>query len=384
MLDKKIEKLLIKYLHKSSSKSDLNLLNKWLQDSTNKLKFRELIKIHFISLLAMNNPNSEKIKERLKKEMKDDKNPFKKIKLKNFLKYAAILIFMLTIGYFYQQGYFANSQNNIAFPNEDVITLEMQNGEMKIISESETMEIVNSEGEAIGKQQGNRLIYTNPEEHTDKLVYNQLTVPYGKRFELEFSDGTVAHLNAGSSLKYPVKFLEGQEREVFLVGEAYLNVAKDEQRPFIVNTSNELNVRVLGTQFNVSNYSEDETTEVVLVEGSVGLQVKGEDKDVILEPGIKGSFDRTEKNISTKPVITSIHTSWIKGNLIFRNMTFENILKKLERHYNVKITNQNLKYSQTLFNANFGDEPINKVLEYFKYKYNIDYYTINNNEVIVK
>ena len=119
-----------------------------------------------------------------------------------------------------------------------------------------------------------------------------------------------------------------------------------------------------------------------MVEGSVALQINGE-STVVLEPGFKGSFDRQKKNISTKPVITNIYTLWIKGGLVFREISLDNILKKLERHYNVTITNKNVEYSKKKFNANFGDEPIETVLSYFKNIYGINY-TINSDRIILE
>ncbi len=196
----------------------------------------------------------------------------------------------------------------------------------------------------------------------------------------------MAYLNSGSSLRYPVEFIEGKERRVYLTGEAFLEVAKDTYRPFIVNAA-DLNIRVFGTKFNVSAYPEDQLKEVVLVEGSVGLfpgtELTDGGEGTVLIPGHKGSYDNTEGNIATEEVVTSIYTSWVNGVLVFRNMTFENILKKLERHYDVKIVNNNSKLASAKFNASFGDMPINKILDYFKGEYNIDYSIINEQEIIV-
>ncbi|WP_420603088.1 FecR family protein [Flagellimonas sp.] len=189
--------------------------------------------------------------------------------------------------------------------------------------------------------------------------YNTLTVPYGKTFELLLSDGTKAHLNAGSSLKYPVQFLNGMERKVFVSGEVFLNVEKDKDHPFVVG-ADDLNVRVLGTQFNVHVYPEDEVAEVVLVEGAVALYPENEayhtDTSTRLEPGFKASFDKTDKKIETEAVMTDIYTSWMHGELVFRNMSFNNILKKLERQYNVNIINNNEGLSSEKFNASFGSK----------------------------
>ncbi|MEX0315554.1 MAG: FecR family protein [Allomuricauda sp.] len=383
---KNIEKLIVKYLTNSISKKEWDELNLWFERSKDSQTLREYIKINYAIEDLMSEFDTEKTKKLILEKIKKDKRSVVTLRITRFLKYAAVAVLLFGIGFMYEQDYFSdvfNKSVDTTSPIEDTIVLEHEDGNLEIISEGEVTEIVNSKGEVIGKQQGNRLIYSDADTDSEELIYNQLTVPYGKRFELELSDGTIAHLNAGSSLKYPVKFLNEGNREVFLVGEAYLDVAKDAERPFIIGTSDNLDVQVLGTQFNVSNYPEDATTEVVLVEGSVGLKIDEESSTVVLEPGFKGSFDRREGNISTTPVITSIYTSWVKGELVFRGMSLENILKKLERHYNVAITNQNLEYSQKKFNANFGNEPIETVLNYFKNTYGINY-AINNNKVILK
>lgn len=379
---KKLNKLIIKYLTNSITQKEWEDLTLWAEKTKDSDSFQEYLKINYAIDDIMSEFNTKKTKESVLQKIKKDKSKLHRLKMAQVLKYAAVAIILLGLGYFYEQG-FVSDREDFAFPSEDTITLELENGAMEVISEGEATEIINQQGVVIGTQKGNRLIYTNTQVESEKLIYNQLTVPFGKRFELEFSDGTVAHLNAGSSIKYPIQFLKGQEREIFLDGEAFLDVAKDPSRPFTVNTSNNLHVRVLGTQFNVSNYSEDKTIDVVLVEGSVALQVDKNKEDVILEPGFKGSFNRQENNISTKPVLTSTYTSWINGDLVLRGMNFKNILKKLERHYNVTIINQNLEYSNKKFNANFGDEPIETILNYFKNTYGINY-TINANKIIIQ
>jgi len=378
---KKLEKLIIKYFTRSISQKEWEDLNAWFEKNTDSKSFDEYLKINYVIDDIMSEFNTKKTKESVLKKIKQDKVKVYRIRA---FKYAAAILVLLGLGYFYQKDYFKQSQNELVFPSENAITLEMDNGSLKVISEGESTEIVNSEGKVIGKQNGNRLVYNELETESEELIYNQLTVPHGKRFELQLSDGTIVHLNAGTSLKYPINFLKEGERKVFLTGEAFLDVFSDKERAFVINT-NDLDVSVLGTRFNVSAYPEDNITDVVLVEGSVQLSsslTNTDVKDVLLEPGFKGSFNREEQNITTKPVITSIYTSWMKGDLIFRNMTFENILKKLERHYDLKITNRNSEYSNKKFNANFGDEPIEKVLGYFKNTYGIDY-TIVNNEVII-
>jgi len=201
------------------------------------------------------------------------------------------------------------------------------------------------------------------------------------------SDGTVVYLNSGTSLKYPVKFIEGQNRKVFLNGEAYFDVSEDKNNAFVVNAQ-ELDVQVFGTEFNVIAYPEDHETDVVLVEGSVGLSEKGsinKDKSkTFLKPGFKGSFDREQKTINTSKVNTRLYTSWMKGNIVFRNESFDNIVTRLERHYNISIINNNKALANETFNATIETEieTIEDVLNFFNKVYEIQYQIVNNKIII--
>ncbi|WP_164732286.1 FecR family protein [Flagellimonas oceanensis] len=291
---------------------------------------------------------------------------------KEVLKYAAIAILLLGSGYFFKTWVLNTSDDALSIQKGNSITLEMENGSTKIITEDGHDHVVDSKGSIIANQNGDQLVYdtdTGPKE----LIYNTLRVPYGKKFNLQLSDGTKAYLNAGSSLKYPVRFLEGMDRRVFLNGEVFLEVQKDTAHPFIVN-ADQLNIKVLGTKFNVNAYPEDETADVVLVEGSVQLMGHADKLNpLVLKPGFKGSFDKKNQDFDTQEVITDVYTSWMQGDLVFRNMTFQNILKKLERHYDVVIINNNKRLSSEKFNASFGNEPLIKVLENLKATYHIGF-----------
>ncbi|KOP38738.1 FecR family protein [Flavobacterium sp. WLB] len=306
----------------------------------------------------------------------------------NFRKYisiAASVIILLGIGFFYKQNLSDKpAEPKFDFKSSDIV-LQLENGETQILSEHNSAQIKDAKGNIVGNQSGDKIAYENSLD-PEKLVYNTIKIPYGKKFRLQLSDGTMVHLNAGTTLKYPVKFIPGENRQVFLDGEAFFDVAKDKKHPFIVN-ADELNVRVLGTHFNVSNYPEDAATDVVLVEGSVGMYQSNEKfdalKNTILKPGFKGSFNKENTKISTKAVITDIYTSWINGGLTFRNMTFKNIITKLERRYNVTIVNKNEKLANEKFNASFSDESIDKVMSYFNDIHGINY-TIKNDQILIK
>ncbi|WP_170063242.1 FecR family protein [Polaribacter porphyrae] len=328
--------------------------------------------------------NTDQSKKNLLEMINKEKKVIRMRKFQKFTKYAAALVMLLTTGYFYWFGG-VDKNEDLTIPQENIV-LTLSDGQTKIINPEEEKEVKDSKGKVLGVQKGEKLTYANNTE-TQEIVYNKLTVPYGKRFKLELSDGSQVALNSGTSIRYPVKFIEGKNRQVYITGEAFFEVAKDKQHPFIVNAQ-DLNVQVLGTQFNVAAYPEDNSTEVVLVEGSVGMYNKNKkfskNTTTVLNPGVMGTYKKINKETTTQEVNTSIYTSWVKGNVVFRNATFNNISTKLERLYNVTIINNNKEIAVETFNAsiNVDKEPIEKVLEYFNKVYEIEYQIVNNKIVI--
>lgn len=377
MKERQFRKLLDKYLYGSISEEENDLIEEFeqsLKSKDDKPNFKNEVEKRSIEKSLWANINSQ-INVSAKKR--------KSTNWMTVTSVAAVFIGFLAIGYFYTQNTISTTSD---FNPENAITLQLEDGSIKIIEDIGTTKITDKNGTVLGKQKGNQLVY-NEKSAGNSLVYNTINVPYGKKFNLQLSDGTRAHLNAGSSLKYPVKFLKAGPRQIFISGEIYLNVSKDSLRPFIANANN-LNVRVLGTQFNISAYSEDMTTDVVLVEGAVSLYSETDgfdtEKNIILKPGFKGSYEREKNKFTTNKINTAIYTSWMDGKLIFRNMTFENILKKLERHYNVTIINENSELSDKQFNANFGSEPIQNVLEELRINYDIEYEITDDHTILIR
>lgn len=385
MISKEIENLIVKYLSQAATAEDLDVLNNWIADDKNHQVYKDFIKTHFAITLAMNNSDLNKIREELRKEIRKGKKQYYSRRLLSVMKYAAIAIFFIGVGIIWQQGVFDKTQNAVIVPRTDAITLELENGDIEIITEAGTTHVQNSNGKVVGLRQGNKLVYDKSEDL--ELVYNTLTVPNGKQFSIVLSDGSNVHLNSGSSIKYPINFIKGQKRQVFLTGEAFFDVAHDQEHAFVVNAQ-DLDIHVYGTKFNVSNYPEDRDTEVVLVEGSVGLRESNleiaDNAEVYLKPGYMGIYNRSDNNISQEEVNTSIYTSWMNGNLVFRNISFENIIQKLQRHYNVVIINNNEKLAHETFNATIETkhESIEQVFNYFNKVYQIEYKIIENKIII--
>ena len=170
-------------------------------------------------------------------------------------------------------------------------------------------------------------------------VMNQLVIPYGNQSKLILSDNTVVWLNAGSRLVYPT-FFNGKTREVLLFGEAFFEVSKNAEKPFIVKTS-DIEIKVLGTQFNVSAYAEDKVIQTVLKEGSVAIRQNNAsffDKEVVLKPNQMASFSKGSNETKLYDVDASYYTLWTKGLLSFDDVDFNRILKKVERFYNISVS----------------------------------------------
>ncbi|AUP81255.1 FecR family protein [Flavivirga eckloniae] len=385
MSKKTIQNIIIKYLTNSANANELDLLQNWIEAPLNEQMFKEFVKIHY-AVVYMNNPNQDKIKKRLQREIRMDKTFVLRKRFRTVLKYAAIAILLISTGYFLTNVQFISSGDQPIIVKEKSITLESESGEIIVISKENDGKILKSNGQVVGIQKGDKLLYNYDENGIEKIVYNTLNIPYGKRYNLVLSDGTLVHLNSGSKLKYPVKFIKGEERLVFLEGEAFFDVAHDKQHPFKVEAE-ELSIQVLGTKFNLSNYTEDGYTDVVLTNGSVNLEYgagTNDEKKVILKPGFKGSFNKTDKTIFTKKVNTAIYTSWLNGNLVFRNAPFDIIIKRLERKYNVIIINNNEKLLGETFNATIevDKENIVQVFEYFKRIHDIQYQVFDNKIII--
>ncbi|PKD18658.1 hypothetical protein APR41_17845 [Salegentibacter salinarum] len=155
--------------------------------------------------------------------------------------------------------------------------------------------------------------------------------------EITLPDGSKVSLNSGSIIEIADDFNKSN-REVYLEGEAFFEVERDEARPFVVSTSSDLKVRVLGTSFNVKSYKTDQTIETTLVSGKVELLQNNRKKSgIALFPNQKATFDKVEDRINIEKVSTFNITSWKDGVLIFDNEPIQNVLNSLERWYDVEI-----------------------------------------------
>ena len=163
-------------------------------------------------------------------------------------------------------------------------------------------------------------------------AFNQLIVPYGKSSVVILHDGTKIWVNAGTRLVYPVAF-ETNKREIYVNGEVFLDVAPDEQRPFIVRTDN-MRIQVVGTKFNVQAYATDEQSRIALAEGAVKIISSAD--DILLNPNQLYEQDKSG-NSSVKDADIENYTSWIYSVYLYESERLDVILKRLERYYGKEI-----------------------------------------------
>lgn len=204
------------------------------------------------------------------------------------------------------------------------------------------------------------IFYFQVKTTTPEIATAEIQCPLGVRTKFILPDGTKGFLNNGSSLKYPVNF--NRERTVTLNGEAYFDVMRDEEVPFIVNTSN-LSTKVLGTQFNVVAYSDENTEEIILKEGRVEVYSDQGDKLETLQPNQNLVLNTQTKRYNKNRVEASQYVSWIEGKLAFRNEEMQKAANRLERWYNIEIEIKDPELLNYSFRATFIDEPLEEVLK---------------------
>lgn len=193
----------------------------------------------------------------------------------------------------------------------------------------------------------------------EAMEYNQLIVPKGRRSMIVLADNSKMWINSGSKVIYPRAF-KGDRREIFVEGEVYLKVSRDESKPFIVNTS-AFDVEVLGTSFNVSAYKDDAHASVVLVEGAVDVK-DAADKHVLMQPNERVQLDEAgELKKETVNALDYIH--WVDGVWILNGKPLKEVLAYLSEYYGQKIVCDPSIADEAFYGKLFLNEELEKVLE---------------------
>ena len=205
-----------------------------------------------------------------------------------------------------------------------------------------------------------------------QVALNEIIVPPGQISEFVLSDGTHAWLNSGTTIKFPSMF-DQTNREIFLEGEAYFKVTSNKKKPFLVR-SGDLTTKVVGTEFNVSAYAESQTIETTLIKGAVEILGYSDEKIVGLSPGQQFYYTKTTGRYTLNKIDTEPFEAWKEGVLIFRDQSLKEVSSKLERWYNIEISfGDNLvgdyKFSGTLLK----EKPFDQILQAIKLTLPISY-----------
>ncbi|MDR0756632.1 MAG: FecR domain-containing protein [Tannerella sp.] len=252
----------------------------------------------------------------------------------------------------------------------------------------------------------------NAETEEKEIRYTEYTVPYAAKSMIILPDSSTIWMNAGSRLRYSSDF-NSADREVFIEGEAYFNVAKNADRPFYVKTS-AVTLKVLGTSFNIKAYPEENSVETTVESGSVQVlrNVEGRLSDrLILTAGQKATIiksaaninsimtdplplpaamspksvmpkETAEKTIVTKNVVTELYTSWKDARWLIEKETLEALAVKLERRYNIHVSFADESLKRISFSGTLKDETLEQVLEAIKLSAPVNY-TVRQNRVIL-
>lgn len=290
---------------------------------------------------------------------------------------ASIIVF-LSIGWFTFNQY-NNGQKmplvateNAIIPGSDQAVLTTGDGKQLTLSSQYKGIVMNDH---IAYDDG-KVILDQAAVAANSMLY--LATPRGGQYHVVLADGTKVWLNAETKLKYPARF-SADKRAVELEGEAYFEVAPNKHKPFIVQTGKE-KVEVLGTHFNVNSYKEEPYSQVALLEGSVRISIPGQQAK-ILQPGQQSSVKAG--TITINPVDQNECLAWKNGEFMFNNESFESVMKKLERWYDINVVLAPELKDLMIWGSVSRYENFETVMEVIKKTDKRIKYTMNGRRVII-
>jgi transmembrane sensor len=319
----------------------------WFKDLKNKELFDQL-KGNLVNELA----SHHQFNIETGKQIIDQKRQRSRIIKLTRYRYAAAAVVLMAVAsvWFFNHNSKTNkttagSNNTMAVqkdlpPGETRAVLTLADGSKIFLDSSGNGKLADQAGITISNQNG-QLIYKQNGTAVNGGQYNTLETAKGETFITQLSDGTLAWLNAGSSIHYPVSFT-GSERVVEITGEVYFEVVHDASKPFHVKV-NGMDIQVLGTHFNVNGYNDEASIKTTLLQGSVKISTG--DKIKILKPGQQAQVSNgSNKNGKDIQVVNDVNTdeviAWKNGIFQFNNADLKTVMRELERWYDVEVVYQ--------------------------------------------
>ncbi|MFL5748497.1 MAG: FecR family protein [Niastella sp.] len=351
---------------------------------------------------------TEELRIEILQAIKDRINGYKKVipfyrrKLWTFMAAASILIVASLLLYYYSQP--ASQQNEVAskeahpgshpslvVPGKDRATLTLSNGAVIDLDSSRAGLLAQQGNTSIINKDG-KIMYAPGSTGKEETISNTISTPRGGQYQLVLPDGTKVWLNATSALQFPVAFT-GSNRTVELTGEAYFEVAKNPARPFIVKVK-ELEVKVLGTHFNINAYDNEPEMKTTLLEGSVKVEIANEEKakgkgqkakgeqSVILKPGEQVSLSQSSQLSQPIPVQTEEVIGWKNGKFYFNNADLKVIMRQIARWYDVEVEYRDISPDTQLGGVVSRKEDLRQLLNYFEIAGKV-HFTVEGRKIIV-
>lgn len=380
MTDKKSKVIVSKYLNNEASELEINQLVFWLEDENNHEVFKNYLMVNH----ALDNELVFDSLAAYKKTMCkiNAPVPVSKLRYLNIVKYAAAIVIFLSVGYFLlnkenidNTAPIVINNNIIAGTDKAILTL----GDGSNITLGKNQSYISGNV----RSNGSELVYSPVSK--DKIVYNYLTVPRGGQFFLQLPDQTKVWLNSDSKLKYPVDFVEGSSREVELVyGEAFFDVSHSTAyggSSFKVINKNQ-QIKVLGTQFNVKAYGDENSIYTTLVEGRVEVE-RGKEIETLM-PNQQAKITVSRDGIAVSSVDVNKAVSWKNGVFLFEDESLRNIMKVLSRWYDIDVVFESKNIETLTFNGALNKkQSITSILTMIKNMNNINY-EIHDKTVILR
>lgn len=346
--NKNISSLITSYIKGELTDVQKEELDVWLENSKNKQLFDEIVTKERI----LNKCNDYDAFDMNKAWSQIDQKISKKTNYRKWLAYAAVILLPLAIGFLILNQVTEHepmlAEVHSITPGESNAVIYFSNGEI-VNLENDTSRVIRSEENLLVERTNNQLRINDDQLLASSVgKMNRIVTPIGGEYTVELPDGTVVQLNADSYLEFPSKF-DGKERRVIAKGELFFSVKSDKNWPFIVE-SGSMDLKVLGTQFNLRAYADESEIISTLVEGSV--EVTNANKEVIrLSPGRQAVIDKSDNSMMEAEANIEAVTAWKNGKFIFDNSRVEDIMYDLARWYDVKVFFANASVKEKRFSV---------------------------------
>lgn len=334
----KVDKLLLKLVENRLSEKESEELIAWLKSKEHQDYFREFVEINHLLNSEQYFGNAEGLLDKMEPSRK-------RFSPSALLKYAAMLLVLISSTLFFKNDLFPTEDpkvpapvihNNRIQPGVNAAVLTLGDGREVALGKGAdySTEILNAKED--------RIVYAPKQDKGSQMEYNYLSVPRGGQFSLLLSDSTKVWLNSESKLKYPVEFVAGQRREVYLLyGEAYFEVTsstKNNGDDFKVYHKDQ-EIQVLGTQFNIKAYGDEPEVLTTLVEGKVA--VRNGERSLEIAPGEQSRLNLDTGAIEVSKVDVFAEISWKSGVFSFKKKRLEEIMRTLARWYDMEVIFEN-------------------------------------------